>query len=75
MNLYRLLQEREANDAPIRVGLIGAGKFGAMYLAQALGTPGIHILGIADLHISRAENSLQLVGWQNNIALRVLMMH
>ena len=33
----------------MRVGLIGAGKFGAMFLSQARRTPGIHVLGIADL--------------------------
>jgi predicted homoserine dehydrogenase-like protein len=63
MNLYRLLQQRQADGNPIRVGLIGAGKFGAMYLAQAVATPGIHILGIADLSLNRAQHSLQLVGW------------
>ena len=34
---------------PIRVGLIGAGKFGSMYLAQIPRTPGVHLVGIADL--------------------------
>jgi predicted homoserine dehydrogenase-like protein len=32
MNLHRLLQEREAASRPVRVVLIGAGKFGSMYL-------------------------------------------
>ena len=35
MNLYRLLKERAAAGRPLRVALIGAGKFGSMYLAQA----------------------------------------
>ena len=30
---------------PLRVALIGAGKFGSMYLAQAKHTPGIHVVG------------------------------
>ena len=30
MNLYSMLQKREAGGKPLRVGLIGAGKFGAM---------------------------------------------
>ena len=49
MNLHRLLQEREAASRPVRVVLIGAGKFGSMYLSQARRTPGIHLLAVADL--------------------------
>ena len=33
MSLHQKLQQRAAERRPIRVGLIGAGKFGAMYLA------------------------------------------
>ena len=44
-----MLQQREAEGRPLRVGLIGAGKFGAMYLAQVPKTPGMHLVGIADL--------------------------
>ena len=29
MNLHRMLQQRAAEDKPLRIGLIGAGKFGA----------------------------------------------
>ena len=44
MNLYAKLREREAQGKPLRVGLVGAGKFGAMYLAQVPKTPGLGIL-------------------------------
>lgn len=47
MNLHKLLQARQAQGRAVRVALIGAGKFGAMYLAQARRTPGIHILAVA----------------------------
>jgi predicted homoserine dehydrogenase-like protein len=30
VNLHRLLKAREARGEPLRVGLIGAGKFGSM---------------------------------------------
>ncbi|HSB78280.1 MAG TPA: SAF domain-containing protein [Candidatus Methylomirabilis sp.] len=63
MNLYRLLQERAATKAPIRIGLIGAGKFGTMFLAQARLTPGMHILGIADLNVERAREACRSTGW------------
>ncbi|HEY7690184.1 MAG TPA: flagellar biosynthesis protein FlgA, partial [Dongiaceae bacterium] len=44
-------------------GLIGAGKFGTMFLAQALRTPGLHLLGVADLAPPRARENLARVGW------------
>ncbi len=63
MNLHRLLLARAAARNPLRVGLIGAGKFGAMYLAQAKHTPGIHVVGIADLAPDRARATLARTGW------------
>jgi len=32
MSLYQQLLQRAAEQKPIRIGLIGAGKFGSMYL-------------------------------------------
>ncbi|NYT57720.1 flagellar biosynthesis protein FlgA [Alcaligenaceae bacterium] len=64
MSLYAQLQERAAQNKPIRVGLIGAGKFGAMYLSQIPRTPGVHLLGIADLSPDAARVNLARVGWK-----------
>src|SRR6195256_6596447 len=63
MSLYAGLQKRAAEGRPLRVGLIGAGKFGAMYLAQVPKTPGIHLAAIADLSPANAAVNLQRVGW------------
>ena len=63
MNLYAKLMGRAVARRPIKVGLIGAGKFGAMYLHQVLRTPGIHLVGIADLSPARAIENLKRVGW------------
>lgn len=63
MNLYAKLRDREAQGKPLRVGLVGAGKFGAMYLAQVPRTPGLHLAGIADLSPANAKTNLQRVGW------------
>jgi predicted homoserine dehydrogenase-like protein len=63
MNLYSKLQQRAAQGRPIRVGLIGAGKFGSMYLAQVPRTPGVHLAGIADLSPAAARANLARVGW------------
>ena len=63
MSLYAGLQKRAAEGRPIRVGLIGAGKFGAMYLAQVPKTPGVHLAAIADLSPANAIVNLRRVGW------------
>jgi predicted homoserine dehydrogenase-like protein len=63
MNLHRLLLERAAARKPLRVLLIGAGKFGSMFLSQARRTPGLHVVAIADLDPARARESLARVGW------------
>jgi predicted homoserine dehydrogenase-like protein len=63
MNLYAKLLQRAAAGRPIRVGLIGAGKFGSMYIAQVPRTPGVHLVGIADLSPTAAQRNLARVGW------------
>lgn len=73
MNLFKKLRQRAENGDPIRVGMIGAGKFGSMFLAQALRLPGIHVLGIADLAPAAARSNLRNVGWpEERIAARDL---
>ncbi len=64
MNLHRMLVARAAERRPLRVGLIGAGKFGSMYVAQAKHTPGIHVVAVADLAPDRAKASLARTGWE-----------
>lgn len=63
MNLARLLRERAEKGQPVTVGVIGAGKFGSMFLAQARTTPGLHLLGLADLSVDRARSALERTGW------------
>lgn len=63
MNLHRMLRQRADEERPLRIGLIGAGKFGSMYLSQARRTPGIQLVGVADLSPARARASLKRVGW------------
>ncbi len=60
-----MLAARAERDDPVRVGLIGAGKFGAMFLAQARLTRGLHVLGVADLDVERARETLRRVGWSD----------
>lgn len=63
MSLYRQLQIRAQERRPIRVGVIGAGKFGTMFLGQAIRLPGVHIVGIADLSVAGARSNLHLAEW------------
>ena len=64
MSLYAKLQKRHADGKPVRVGLIGAGKFGSMYLAQVPRLPGTQLVAIADLSPQAARRNLERVGWQ-----------
>src|SRR5215216_124784 len=63
MNLHRLLNARRAAGKPVRVALIGAGKFGSMFLSQVPHTPGIEVPVIVDLEPERAREACRTVGW------------
>ncbi len=63
MNLYAKLLERETAGRPVTVGVIGAGKFGTMFLSQARLTAGMHVAGVADLDVARAHSQLKTAGW------------
>ncbi len=63
MNLHAKLREREAAGKPVTVGIIGAGKFGTMYLSQARLTAGTHAVAVADLDVGRARSQLKTAGW------------
>ena len=64
MSLIQKLKARAEQGKPVRVAVIGAGKFGSMYLSQAPRTPGIHLVCVADLSPDRVRASLARVGWQ-----------
>jgi len=62
-DLIKMLAVRAGQGRPLRVGLIGAGKFGTMFLCQARRIPGLQVLGIADLVPERGREALQRAGW------------
>jgi len=66
MNLHRLAAERAAAGRPVRVGLIGAGKFGSMFLAQVPHSP-VEVAAIADLDVERARRACAEVGWSSGM--------
>jgi predicted homoserine dehydrogenase-like protein len=65
MGLHALLQRRVAAGRPVRTALIGAGKFGSMFLSQLPTTPGLELSGIADLAPDRAREACRRVGWSD----------
>jgi len=65
MYLYSSLKQRQADNNPVTVGLIGAGKFGSMFLSQVPTTPGLVVSVIADLDPAQAMARCKEVGWDD----------
>lgn len=63
MNLNDLLEQRKESIGPIRVGVIGAGKFASMFFTQAANKDSFHIVGVAELDPKRAFAALTNTGW------------
>jgi predicted homoserine dehydrogenase-like protein len=66
MYLYSALQQRAADNKPVRVGLIGAGKFGSMFLSQVPTSVGLAVTIIADLDPEQAKRRCREVGWDES---------
>jgi len=73
MNLFSLLQAQADAGRPVRAGLIGAGKFGSMFLSQVPSTPGLEVSAIADLATQRAQAAMAAVGWDRARAERTAL--
>ena len=63
MNLSSMLAKRDVDKKPVRIGVVGAGKFAGMFLAQAIRTRGFHVAAVADLALGRARQNLARIGW------------
>ncbi|MEM9060853.1 MAG: Gfo/Idh/MocA family oxidoreductase [Pseudomonadota bacterium] len=63
MSLYDQLKACQEAGRPVRVGIIGAGKFGTMFLAQVLRIPGVQVLGVVDLNVPQARSNMEFAGW------------
>ena len=64
MNLFPLLVKRESAQDPIRVGIIGAGKFATMFMSQIIRTPGMSLDVVCDLDVERAQINLLAAGFE-----------
>ena len=67
MFLQNAIEKRIDDDNPVKVALIGAGKFGSMFLSQVPSTPGIEVLVIADLKPDNAIKACKNVGWSDDL--------
>lgn len=67
MNLHHLLQQRVETGGAVRVALIGAGKFGSMFLSQVPHVPGLEVSIVADLSPERAKAACREVGWSDDL--------
>jgi len=70
MNLQSLLAARVEAGKPVRVGLIGAGKFGSMFLAQVPSITGLEVTLICDRDVVRAKAACRSVGWDSERVAR-----
>ncbi len=68
LSLLNKLGARAEARNPLRVGLIGAGKFGTMYLSQAHRVPGLHVAGIADISLDRIREAQSRAEWPRELA-------
>ncbi len=62
MSLRRRLEELEAANTPIRVGLVGAGQMGRGFIAQVNGIPGMETVAVADVDPERGLEAFREVG-------------
>ncbi len=69
MSFHQLLCKREEEKRPIRIGMIGAGRYGAMFLAQSRFIPGMQVVGVADLNLEKARGTCISVGWPKESVL------
>ena len=67
MFLQNAISKRIDNDNPVKVALIGAGKFGSMFLSQVPSTPGLEVAVIADLKPENAIKACKNVGWSDDL--------
>jgi predicted homoserine dehydrogenase-like protein len=65
MNLSQLAAQAGTRDKPVRAGLIGAGKFGSMFLSQVPSIAGLEVTAIADLDVDQARRACRAVGWED----------
>ena len=72
MFLEKKINELIDNKKTVNVTLIGAGKFGSMFLSQAPYTKGLNVFTICDLNIDKAKKACREVGWSKDLINNVI---
>ena len=67
MFLQNAISKRVDDKNPVKVALIGAGKFGSMFLSQVPTTSGLEVVAIADLEPENARKACKNVGWDEEL--------
>ena len=67
MFLQNAILKRMDAKNPVKVALIGAGKFGSMFLSQVPSTSGLEVSVIADLKPENAIKACKNVGWSDDL--------
>lgn len=63
MNLFPMLQQRQASSNPIQVGVVGIGKFATMFLSQIIRTPGMKLRAVCDINFESCRKNLSVAGF------------
>ncbi|MFP9126269.1 NAD(P)H-dependent oxidoreductase [Niallia sp. BSM11] len=65
MSIYTKLLQRERENAPIKVGVIGAGQMGFGMIAQISKIPGMIVTGICDVNVQAAQRAADFYSSQS----------
>ena len=68
-NYYEELQKRAAQGKPIRLGMIGFGRFPSTFTVQLDRIPGMQLVGVAELNPARAQKTCDLMEWPKGVTL------
>ena len=69
LDLADRLRKRLEDGNPVKIGIIGLGKFATMFLSQARLIKGFQITALADLDYKRANDALMTAGYDPNITV------
>ncbi|MDR4949526.1 NAD(P)H-dependent oxidoreductase [Neobacillus cucumis] len=73
MSIYQQLLQRERENAPIRVGVIGAGQMGFGMIAQISKIPGMIVAGVCDVNVSAAQRAADYYNSQSAVRNPVIV--
>lgn len=67
--MYQLLKSLDESGNPIRVAIIGCGRFGSMIMSQIKQAPGMMVAVACDTNLIQAWDAIELSGYQDDSAV------